>query len=1627
MKETTIEIESLLLKEINSFRSNNNQSNYYKYHLPEGAIDEYWFNSNNINLFHSKLSELKFNSKYYKDIQLETSIQKKEVVKKNYVKPISSLLFSLLSSDQTSPIFSNNECFTHISIKVNINEHELKCLLFVFLSQMTVGIDRIFKGKTSLHIIGSILIPQCEIISLMIYKNSTDSINIQANNGLLCNKENSSFLANLDLNIHKDCLGVRKIFCNIKYEGCGDESDVGLCEIINFKSLDIKEFKTYSIENIQSLYINNNLNSMFEGSNTNTSTNENKVSSNINLPANNSNSSFPIRKPNMTSLAALRNNYKVNNKSLHVIPEEDTLVNSNSEENSLKNPSKQHLQTNSQSITTFNISNQNKNEYIPNNTSHSNSQLNQVNNNTIRNISSPSINTNKIQPSTFSSLQKNLIHHFQTNSKTNSSITNQQTGNNPTNNHQNYNYLNNQTNDIPLPNVNSNLKQNMNPSYSYNNNHNLIPNQNQHFSNNYMNISNEASFLNVLNTVTPDNQKMISLTQPQINLNQQNNLSNQTNPHTISNNTPTFQTQVSYPQGNQINQINQNQGQLVLHTNQLNPNIQHMNTITLPNQNPGFININSSNSNNRSINNPYNYQSNIPSISNNIYPTSLNTLNHISNMSYNNLHLNSKSIVQSNKIGNENIPFLNNILYPNNQQNVCFSKVNIPSQKTFSDYINKTNTEREGKIPLKSNKNPNEYNKSLEDKLIGYNKRTYKFFNTNPVYNIPVDKTDPIKKDIPSSPEIRKYTKMNKYIQNTDEKALKEVGVLTNSNIKFMKVMKGILYENSDNEEKYNLSNPYTQFNDKNIYHNIDKYIFNDYYDDNQSDPNEEIDKIDNEKRRINMKVIDFVINKYLTKEEIDTYNSSYEDLFYNKSCCDVILIVGNEEIHSHKIILISKSVFLKELIIKNENELKSNKGFTTIGYNYQQSTMKIVLNEKINVEILNLVLQYMYLNIISTEVIPKSNQSKKRQALIFKDKPLFQIEDLKKLREMLLLADYLMINSLQKVIIVKYIVPNITKEYSIKLLKDAYKRKTTADTVDVWKLLMNFSLNSVAKNSSFLIKSYRNELLSMNPDLLIKVVEQSAFYLIEESHLSNLIKLITDIGYASDIFELNIKLSKPYMNCRLFDSQDIDISPILKSISSINPIELSLIEDHKYRENNNKNQESKENKGNCMDNINKSKRMSPTENLSPNIDLKSNNDPTFSLAFSIDDEKTESCTIISQVFNSNSRSWSLKIDISQEGEVSLFLIERGEVYIIDKKLEVKTGFRDRFSIKFSSILFEFEVKDVSFCRNGVIFYSFPHDHHHIIGHSNFFNLKQLSRKDRCLINVWIKEFPLHSACLQHISENFYQLLSLYESSIPNGTQIKGQQVKPGRSVFDLNLFDIVNILSNDLLNVPSEDDVMMFIFKYSSLKSYNSFGTNTNIDYLIDCVRFKYVSFNLLCISVRDSFLIKDSEAFKRKFSETVRNRIEKPCENNQIPIQGQESTTAHFIEDTYKTINLSKRSDLKRNFYSESNKAKSSVDISNEIINFFINNEHHKSFQSEIVRLQKELDKEKEEIAKKEKQYNQMRLQMQMEINEIREKEERKKRFFTGEVDEKRRSIQKDYDEFVRDNKSDWGCCII
>ena len=226
---------------------------------------------------------------------------------------------------------------------------------------------------------------------------------------------------------------------------------------------------------------------------------------------------------------------------------------------------------------------------------------------------------------------------------------------------------------------------------------------------------------------------------------------------------------------------------------------------------------------------------------------------------------------------------------------------------------------------------------------------------------------------------------------------------------------------------------------------------------------------------------------------EVET-DSSFEDL-YNNNCFNDVVLYWNDgkDLKSQKMVLVSKSSVFKKII--EEYEIKNTN-------NSEVNPIKILLPNEIEYKIFGDIFKWFYTNSIP-----------------------FGLE-MDKYLSLLQYSIRLEIKNLQKILIIKYIIPLLDQESAIVYLNLIHKKNYTEDMIGVWGMFKEFCLTCIANHSNQIIRTKKTELLAMDQELLLQLVEKCIMILTEEGHLGNLLKLIIEQGGATDVIDLLGKLS---------------------------------------------------------------------------------------------------------------------------------------------------------------------------------------------------------------------------------------------------------------------------------------------------------------------------------------------------------------------------------------------------------------------------------------------------------------------------------------------------------------------
>jgi hypothetical protein len=605
--------------------------------------------------------------------------------------------------------------------------------------------------------------------------------------------------------------------------------------------------------------------------------------------------------------------------------------------------------------------------------------------------------------------------------------------------------------------------------------------------------------------------------------------------------------------------------------------------------------------------------------------------------------------------------------------------------------------------------------------------------------------------------------------------------------------------------------------------------------------------------------------------------NESYARLFESMDHFDILLRVRDTDFKAHKAVIYSSSRTLRDQLDKARSS--------------SVLSSKLVLPSWIQIDPFKLVLKFMYTSSLHSESIPINLSL-----------------------EMLSIADYLQMSTLCDVLIIQFILTQITNEDSLSLIKMAVTREK--EPSEGWEYLISCCLNYIGKHSNTIVRNFRAECLALPVPCILRIVDASMKYLSSLDHASLVIKLMTDVQYAHCVFELTQKVTDLYLfgyNNHYIDIQKVDfVRPLTKE--QILKLGTDVIMEYPLIEENapfflNTSRASQVPAKKLPESVNKFMISGKTLTILQNKEIRARGKSKFSFTVK---EIHRPKNVMSQCFSSETRFWSILVQTSKEGFISLFLCERG-------KLQSSENF---ISLYFTSVLFEIEIEDEGlqeFFRSNnrpdysAGFYSFPNDQNHMIGERNFCKVSNLSSIDSVKINVYIREVGIHSGLLHYLCENFDTLNSA-----------KSEKFR------DLDSHNMKYLLSSDHLNICSERDAAGALWKYSANKSIDC------IDLLVSEVRFGFLTTKDLLTIARDHSGFRSSENFRFIFENEFLRRLENK-KNSQRPRRKYENlseiTTAEYKK---------------------------------EIINWILDDHHHEGYVERISKLKKELAEARKETQK-------------------------------------------------------------
>ena len=604
--------------------------------------------------------------------------------------------------------------------------------------------------------------------------------------------------------------------------------------------------------------------------------------------------------------------------------------------------------------------------------------------------------------------------------------------------------------------------------------------------------------------------------------------------------------------------------------------------------------------------------------------------------------------------------------------------------------------------------------------------------------------------------------------------------------------------------------------------------------------------------------------------------NESYAKLFESMEYSDIVLHVKDTDLKAHKAVLYSSSRSLRDQLDKARTSSISS---------------KLVLPTWIQAEPFKLVLKFMYTSSLQKETI-----------------------SLKLAQEMLIIADYLCMLPLCDVLIIQYILPQLSQEDSLTLIKLAVTRDKEAS--EGWDYLVTCCLSYIGQNSNTIVRNFRSECLNLPVPCVLRIVNASMKYLTSLDHASLVIKLLTDIQYAHCVFELTQKVTNLFLfgyNNHFIDIHRLDYTrPLTKDqLGKLDPkiiMEYPLIDETAPFFLTTSRATTIPAKK-LSDSVNQATFSNKPLIIVPNKELRARGSCSFS--FSVSDFHRPK-NVMSQCFQSNTRMWSLLVQTSKDGTVSLFLCERGQVESANQFVP----------LLFTSVLFEVEIEDEGvfehFRSNSrpeylAGFYSFANNQNHMAGERNFCKVSSVRNLDLVKITVYIREVSIHSGLLHYLCENFDSLSSNKVDKF-----------------LEIDMYNMKYLLASDLLNVSNEREAAGAFWKYTANQSIDC------VDLLINEIRLGFLSTKDLLTMARDHQGFRNSPIFRYLFEAEYRRRTENK-KNLQKPRKKYEGTVEKGTDDYVK-----------------------------EMIDWILEDNHHAGYIERIAKLKKELEESKKEILK-------------------------------------------------------------
>jgi len=482
------------------------------------------------------------------------------------------------------------------------------------------------------------------------------------------------------------------------------------------------------------------------------------------------------------------------------------------------------------------------------------------------------------------------------------------------------------------------------------------------------------------------------------------------------------------------------------------------------------------------------------------------------------------------------------------------------------------------------------------------------------------------------------------------------------------------------------------------------------------------------------------ILEEKLLSDSALTKVQQYIKLYQSNEAHDVIMRFENSaEIRAHKIVLLQSPYF--------ERAFQNLKGLPN-------EPISILMPEYLRVNSFKKVLRYMYHAEIDSQEL--------------------EVMDLMMAREILLTAYALRLYGLMSTVLVRTIIPKMDKPMCIEFLKDSFNREDKKSKL-IWKTLQHYCLNFFALHSKSILNKFSKLLEGVHHDLIFRIVSKALTKCCDIQHMYELLSLLVQNGFASNLLDILEKVPSINESDRKFDTKYIhNAKELLRNLDPkscyltdliVNRDSLSAIgapnsKRHLI------NSILEENKSDSSAQLSPSSAKSQLSNhLELNLKHDPNNfskfnewpeattlDPVYEMKIQLPvngDAKNKS--IVSQLFDSDSRSWRLVLDVEEDFKISAFLMEKGN--------PSHNFFGGPFKNEFTSVKFLVQIQNAGNEHQTLLFHTFANDHHYSVGHRKFASLPNLAFDNTIHVKVWMTEFPIYSCAIQYISTRFNDIL----------------------------------------------------------------------------------------------------------------------------------------------------------------------------------------------------------------------------------------------------------------------------